>query len=205
MRLQPIVCLVFLLFVTTVFDVRVEAQSANTAVVHVSALVGKSPAEIEQILGKPKRSEAVNRNKLLLPVTLEHVPDYYQFYKIANIGLSIWFYQDKPILFESGFREPQKIKVSSGNKVDRLTLEEAFLSIGFDIKDQKPNEIKFITSPTNPRFSPRTRIKIWNKELNGEKWDRVEAHEMQFDRLQFKKGLVVDTIVRGVWIVPPRN
>ena len=178
----------------------VYAQAPTKPVVQLPALVGKSSAEIEAILGKPKQAGAVAGNKLHLPITTEKVPDYFQLYKISNVNLGIWFYQDKPILFQSGFRD--KMKVGLGNKTYRLTLEEAMASIGIDIKNSKPNEVRFEAPPAPQTFSPRTVIKIWNGEINGEKWGRVEAWESEHDSKQIGKERQLVTSILGVWIVP---
>ena len=177
-------------------------------IVHLSGLVGKTPAEIETILGKPNQAEAITRQNLKLPVTLANVPDYFQVYKISNVKLGIWFYQNKPILFQSGFRESQTIALGSGNSnriVVRQSLEEAFSSIGIDIKNQKPDEVRFVeTSTITVTPIPlRTVVKIWKRDFNNEKWERIESRENESQAFKVKFGSKIERFAYNVWIVPP--
>ena len=177
-------------------------------VVHLSGLVGKTPAEIETILGKPNQARAITKQKLSLPVSIANVPDYFQVYKISNVKLGVWFYQNKPILFQSGFRESQKIIGNPGNNnriIVRQPLEEAFSSIGIDIKNQKPDEVRFVENTTNRALplSLRTVVKIWKRDFNGEKWERIESRENESQAFKVKFGGKIERFVFNVWIVPP--
>ena len=137
MRKKSLVSLCLCLSIMFVTSVIVCGQP----VVHLSGLVGKAPAEIETILGKPDQAGAITKQKISLPVTIANIPDYFQVYKISNVKLGIWFYQSKPILFQSGFRESQKFIGNTGNNnriIERQPLEEAFSSIGIDIKNKSP-------------------------------------------------------------------
>ena len=194
------VCLCLLIMLVT------SAIVCGQPVVHLSGLVGKTPAEIETILGKPNQAGAITKQKISLPVTIANIPDYFQVYKISNVKLGIWFYQNKPILFQSGFRESQKIIVNAGNNyriIDRQTLEDAFSSIGIDIKNQKPDEVRFEEGPAAPAILPKTVVKIWKREFNGEKWERIECRENESPQFKVKFGRKLERFVFNVWIVPP--
>ena len=179
-------------------------------IVHLSGLVGKTPAEIETILGKPNQAGAITKQKVSIPVTLANVPDYFQVYKISNVKLGICFYQNKPILFQSGFHESQTIALGSGNGnriIVRQTLEEAFSSIGIDIKNQKPDEVRFVESSSIP-ITPlrlRTVVKIWKRDFNHEKWERIESRENEAPEFKVKFGNKIERFAYNVWIVPPKK
>ncbi len=186
----------------------VYAQTPAKPVVYLSGLVGKSPAEIETILRKPNQAGAITRQKINLPITIANVPDYFQVYKISNVKLGIWFYQNKPILFQSGFRESHRITVGSGNSnriIVRQSLEEAFSSIGIDIKNQKPDEVRFVeTSTITVTPIPlRTVVKIWKRDFNNEKWERIESRENESQAFKVKFGGKIERFAYNVWIVPP--
>ncbi len=189
------------LILAVAFIANVQAQVRPKPVIHLADLVGKTSAEIDAILGKPKRVDVVSNARL--PVTTEKAPDHFRSYKIANVFLGVWFYQDQPILFQASFRENTKIKVGFNNKIIPMTLEEGLSLIGIDTKNSKPNEVRIETNPTSPSLSARKRIKIWNREINGEKWERVETWENEHEFSRIGKGREFVTSIGGVWIVPP--
>jgi hypothetical protein len=83
-----------------------------------------------------------------------------------------------------------------------LTLAEALSRLGIDIKNSQPNEVRIETNPP-ASLTFRKKIKIWNGEINGEKWGRVEAWESEHDSTQIGKERELVTSILGVWIVPP--
>jgi hypothetical protein len=187
-----------------------QAQATTNQVVILSGLIGKSPAEIQSILGKPNSSGVFKDTKIKFPIEIANVPDYFQIYKISNVKLGIWFYQNKPILFQSGFRESQPITLGSGNSnriIVRQSLEEAFSSIGIDIKNQKPDEVRFLENATNRAIplSLRTVVKIWKRDFNNEKWERIESRENEPPEVKVKFGGKIERFVYNVCLVPPTS
>jgi len=174
MRIQILICSIFTIIVLSAY-LATPAQTPNQVpnqVIDIPSLVGRSPDEVEKILGKkPSRKYSGPRLRNF---------DEWRLYKVGR-RLDVYFRQNRAVGFNFLLKQDQYTPTPEG----------ALLAVGIDVNGAPPSQSLQNPWPTpgDVVFAGNDHQFFWSGAFDGIEWGaiRVLGNENRFNGSGFSK------------------
>lgn len=173
--------------------ITIQAQVPTKKDVKLTELIRKSSAEIDQILGKPKRIRDINDTRGYPPIIADATPDKVRFYKLQDsLNIVVYFYDDEPVAFDIGYSSQRK-------QPDNV--EEALSRFGIDEKGRFLTEDK--VDPLTYSSGAKRRVQSWEGYIGKVKCQKIEVIVFDSEWFQVLKGNQSKRQIKAITIALP--